>query len=185
MTDREDLEALPDIEAYFARHPGERAVRDTLQPHLAKGSRLLHRDCHPGHLTGSAWIVDATREHALLLYHRKLARWLQPGGHADGDPDLARVALREAIEETGLASLRLASPQIFDFDIHAIPERGDVPAHYHLDARYLVVADRGEAIVESAESAGARWLPLDEVRTLCGDDASITRMIDKTRALAR
>lgn len=87
-----------------------------------------------GHFTGSAWLVSGDGQRALLMHHRKLNRWLQPGGHADGDTDLARVALREAEEESGLSEL-VVEPDIFDLDRHRIPARGEEPEHWHYDAR--------------------------------------------------
>src|SRR5438309_2052483 len=60
----------------------------------------LLRSCVPGHLTGSAWIVSPDRARTLLTHHHKLDKWLQLGGHADGQDDLAAVALREAREES-------------------------------------------------------------------------------------
>ncbi|MEO7325700.1 MAG: NUDIX hydrolase, partial [Dokdonella sp.] len=88
-----------------------------------------------GHLTGSAWLVSADGARALMTPHRKLDRGLQLGGHADGDPDLARVALREAEEESGLHDLEVESA-IFDIDRHRIPAHGDEPEHWHYDVRY-------------------------------------------------
>jgi len=139
----------------------------------------LVRTCGPGHLTGSAWIVDATRRHVLLTHHRKLDKWLQPGGHADGDPDLLAVALREAREETGLTRLYAVSPNVFDVDRHWIPARGDTPGHWHLDLRFLIEADPAEALVMSNESHDLRWVELDRVATL-NPEESMLRMVRKT-----
>jgi 8-oxo-dGTP pyrophosphatase MutT (NUDIX family) len=116
----------------------------------------LERRCLAGHLTGSALVVEPTSRQVLLLHHAKLRRWLQPGGHADGEGDLGRVALREATEETGLEGLRLVRPAI-DLDIHEIPARSDEPAHLHLDVRYLVLAPILDHRI-NAESTAARWL---------------------------
>src|ERR1022692_1433569 len=91
----------------------------------------LQRTQLTGHLTGSAWIVDKAHTRTLLTHHRKLDKWLQLGGHADGDPDLLAVAMREAREESGLTKLRAASVEIFDLDRHWIPERKAEPAHWH------------------------------------------------------
>jgi 8-oxo-dGTP pyrophosphatase MutT (NUDIX family) len=115
-----------------------------------------------------------------LLHHGKLGRWLQPGGHADGDPDVVRVALREAREETSLRSLRLGGRAIFDVDVHAIPARGAEPGHLHYDVRFLFYADRTEEPSPSVESHDARWLTLDDARRLAPEE-SILRMIRKTR----
>src|SRR6188768_103653 len=91
--------------------------------------RCFHRDHFPGHITGSAWIIDTTKQFVLLTHHAKLNRWLQPGGHADGDENVMGVARREAIEETGVENFNLLHESIFDIDIHAIPARKDFPEH--------------------------------------------------------
>ena len=142
-----------------------------------------HEDCCErslavGHMTGSAWIVDQTRAYALMTHHRKLNRWLQMGGHADGSADLLAVALREAGEESGLAGLRVLSKAPFDVDVHLIPERGSEAAHFHYDVRFLLEADRGEELVVSEESHALAWLPLEE---LMESGESIVRMVRKTR----
>jgi 8-oxo-dGTP pyrophosphatase MutT (NUDIX family) len=141
----------------------------------------LLRSCAPGHLTGSAWIVNAERTRSLLTHHRKLDKWLQLGGHADGDGDLAAVALREAHEESGLARLRLASPSIFDVDRHWIPARKADPAHWHYDLRFLVEADAAEPLVISNESKDLAWIELLRVATL-NPEESMARMVRKTAA---
>jgi 8-oxo-dGTP pyrophosphatase MutT (NUDIX family) len=139
----------------------------------------LERTCAPGHLTGSAWIIDPDRRRALLVHHRKLDKWLQPGGHADGDPDLLAVARREAREETGPTQLRTVSPAIFDADRHWIPPRGEAPGHWHHDLRFLLEADPAEALVVSDESHDVRWVDLAGVAAL-NPEESLLRMVRKT-----
>ena len=142
----------------------------------------LLRSCAPGHLTGSAWVVDAARERTLLTHHLKLNKWLQLGGHADGDGDLSAVAMREAKEESGLTRVRLVSAEIFDLDRHWIPERKGEPAHWHYDLRFMIEADATEALVRAAnESKELAWVPLAEVAALNAEE-SMARMVRKTPA---
>lgn len=136
---------------------------------------VFQRRHRVGHFTGSAWLVSADGMRVLLTHHRKLDRWLQLGGHADGDADLARVALREAEEESGLKGLSVV-PEIFDLDRHPIPARGDEPEHWHYDVRYVVRTGLDERFVVSPESHALAWL---EVAGLVDDpeiDPSIRRM---------
>ena len=132
-----------------------------------------------GHFTGSAWVVSVDGRRTLLTHHRKLGRWLQPGGHADGDADLARVALREAREETGVAGLRLEDGAIFDLDRHWIPARGAVPGHWHYDVRYVVRAGADERFVVSAESHDLAWREVATIAADPGSDESMRRMAGK------
>ena len=123
------------------RWPAEAAVVRSFRGSAATNaaSRSVPRERLAGHFTASAWLVDGAGERVLLTHHRKLDRWLQLGGHADGDRDFARVALREAEEESGLTGLSV-EPAIFDLDAHWIPEHKDVPAHCHYDVRFVVRA---------------------------------------------
>ncbi|MBI5381283.1 MAG: NUDIX hydrolase [Opitutae bacterium] len=139
------------------------------------------RSCLTGHLTGSAWIVDPARTRTLLTHHRKLDKWLQLGGHADGQTELAAVALREAQEESGLNRLRLVTAEPFDVDRHWIPERKGVPGHWHLDLRFVVEADPTEPLVVSDESHDLAWVELARVATL-NPEESMVRMVRKTVA---
>ncbi len=144
----------------------------------------FERSLKVGHITGSAWIVDKERTHALLTHHRKLDRWLQLGGHSDGDSNTLNVAMREGLEESGLKNLHPVSDDIFDVDVHLIPARKDEPDHYHYDVRFLLEADRHADLVISDESHDLAWLPLDEIVELASDE-SIQRMVQKTRALQK
>jgi 8-oxo-dGTP pyrophosphatase MutT (NUDIX family) len=139
----------------------------------------LLRACGPGHLTGSAWVVDATRTRTLLTHHRKLDKWLQLGGHADGDPDLAAVALREATEESGLTRLRLISAELFDVDRHWIPARKADPGHYHYDLRFVIEADSSEPLTVTSESKDLAWVDISSVAAL-NPEESMLRMVRKS-----
>ena len=137
-----------------------------------------------GHVTAAAWVVNAQHTQALLLHHAKLDRWLQPGGHIDDtDNSPADGALREAMEETGLPALSLADLNLFDVDVHTIPQRLDEAAHLHYDARYLVVTKNSNVTLGN-ESLGFRWIALDEIAN-SNVDESIMRLAKKTLLLER
>jgi len=133
-----------------------------------------------GHVTGSAWIVDKSRQFTLLTCHRKLNKWFQTGGHCDGDSNVMEVALKEALEETGLTGLRIISPDIFDIDIHEIPDRKGLPQHLHYDVRFLFEADINEPLIVSSESSDLAWIELLKVSEL-NNSESIMRMVGKVK----
>lgn len=148
---------------YARRHPEHAALADEFSTLLDDAENPFLRSRLAGHFTGSAWLVSADGERILLTHHRKLDRWLQLGGHADGERDLAKVALTEAEEESGLGGLVLEDGVLFDIDKHWIPERKDVPGHWHYDARYVVRALGSEAFVVSEESLALAWRTVAEV----------------------
>lgn len=172
--------ALADaLAAYGRQWPAEAATVAQFLELLADPQDPFRRQRLAGHFTGSAWVVGADGRRTLLTHHRKLDRWLQPGGHADGDADLARVALREAEEETGVAGLRLEDASIFDLDRHWIPERGEVPGHWHHDVRYVVRAGADERFVVSAESHDLAWRDIAAIAADPAADESMRRMARK------
>jgi 8-oxo-dGTP pyrophosphatase MutT (NUDIX family) len=165
------------------RHAGRNGSADTVRQfrEFALGhADCLERSCRTGHFTGSAWLVDATGRRVLLTHHRKLDRWLQLGGHADGDSDLARVALREAEEESGLGDL-VVEPEIFDLDCHLIPERAAEPAHHHYDVRFVVRALGSTEFVVGDESHALAWRDIGSIAADAAADESMRRMARKWR----
>ena len=168
------------LEAYRAFDDLERAYyRDICA--FVRSHEESHRRSHAsGHVTGSSWVVDREGSHALLVHHRRLERWLQPGGHLEDDVTVLEAALREAREETGLVCIPV-SEDIFDIDIHRIPANARESEHLHYDIRFLLVADRDEMPTVSSESREVRWFNWDQIHAMaCGP--SIDRMVQKCRA---
>ena len=180
MTDRTSL--LAALQKYQSPYPAE-------QLFVPRFIELLgHPDSYqrthlPDHITGSSWIVNRDHSKVLLVQHAKLKKWLQPGGHADGDENVFAVALREAQEETGLTNLEVAGSTFFDIDIHPIPERQHppFPRHDHYDVRFLFVADDQEPLLISDESTDLRWVPAAELERF-NPEASVVRLRDKALA---
>ena len=138
------------------------------------------RNNYNGHFTGSAWIISPDKSNILMTHHKKLGKWIQLGGHADGESDLLKVALREATEESGIQQIKVLSEEIFDLDIHGIPQNNSELGHLHYDVRFLIEADpTGEAVIISDESHDVTWIPLADVVKL-NPEVSIQRMIKKT-----
>jgi 8-oxo-dGTP pyrophosphatase MutT (NUDIX family) len=160
--DETEREMLARMRNFVQRNP------DCFSPSLASG-----------HITGGAWILDRTRRYALLTHHRKLDKWLQLGGHADGETDALAIALREAREESGLTTIRPVSHTIFDVDVHPIPARGVQPAHCHYDIRFLMEADRSEALQVSSESKALAWVEIAAISRY-STEASMVRLAAKT-----
>jgi 8-oxo-dGTP pyrophosphatase MutT (NUDIX family) len=186
---RADLIEL--LERYAARHPEEDATTDRVRALVAGEPRCFERDCFlPGHVTASAWIVSRESRAVLLTHHRKLDRWLQLGGHTDGEPDVLASALREAREESGLVEFvpipAGPRPVILDVDVHEIPARPGEPAHEHHDVRFLLeTSERPPLARQLAESKDLRWFPGEGLEARLSEE-SLARMARKAaRWLAR
>ncbi len=177
MSDRNSL--FLQLDVYQPFNDYEARSLERLRRFVGEHEDCFERTLPDGHVTGSAWVVDLEREHVLLTHHVNLDKWLQLGGHADGEPDVLKVALREAREESGLQQIRPLSNEIFDVDVHEIPARGAQAAHYHYDIRFLFEADRRQTLQITAESKALAWVKITEVCKLTGEE-SVLRMVAKT-----
>jgi 8-oxo-dGTP pyrophosphatase MutT (NUDIX family) len=161
------------------RHEGLRRLLQAYRPststeaeHLASILELLSTkrsafdrlEYEPGHITASAFVVHPSEPAAALMKHRKIGRWLQPGGHVEpDDTDIESAARREVEEEVGISEL--SSFGVTDVDVHVFPERADQPEHLHLDVRIGFVAGSDE-LFDSGESDGVRWARFSEMRAM-------------------
>lgn len=160
-----------------ADSPEKQMLRDTIG-FIEKHPDCFERSLQEGHITASAWIINPVGTHVLLIHHVKLDKWLQPGGHCDGDVDVLNVAMKEANEETGLV-VKPVHPAIFDIDNHQIPPRQDIPGHIHYDIRFLLTAEMGkDELPGNSEVNSIRWIRLEDVHRYNSAD-SITRMVRK------
>ncbi|MCH4888041.1 NUDIX domain-containing protein [Acidaminobacter sp. JC074] len=131
-----------------------------------------------GHITGSAWIVNKTRDKVLLTHHLKLNIWVQLGGHTELDESVESSAYREGIEESGLEYLTLVEEGIYDVDVHLIPKRKSEQAHYHYDIRFIYEADDRGPLKVSDESHDLKWVPVNKIEEYT-KERSVIRMIEK------
>ena len=172
------------LERYAAANPGEAALAARFVAFARAHDDCLLRTCVPGHITASAWIVDATGERALLTHHRKLGRWLQLGGHVDGESAIEQGALREAREESGMAAFTfVAAPKAtalvpLDLDVHTIPARKGEPEHLHWDVRFLLQAGGDQPLQLSQESNDLRWFAATDLAAVTSED-SVLRLAHK------
>lgn len=166
------------LETYASNHPEESETTARFLAFVREHEDCFERSLLIGHVTGSAWIVNAEGDSALLTHHRKLDIWVQPGGHADGDSDVLAVAMKEADEETGLSPLEPVTREIFDLDIHPIPARGEIPEHFHYDVRYALRHTGDGAFTVTEESHDLAWVPLDRLSDFT-DEESMHRMARK------
>ena len=171
---------LCQLKTYQKRYPDEARTISQFRDFIEMNTDCFERDCWAGHITGSAWLVNQAGTHVLLTHHKKLDRWLQLGGHSDGDTSTLSVALREAREESGLevGGLVEHGGDIFDIDIHEIPAHRNDPAHYHYDIRFVLRAEGSEKYSVSDESHDLAWVSIEDIETYT-KELSILRMKGK------
>ena len=167
---------LDSLEIYSSLYEEEADLIKRFNVFLEENVNCFDRQNSVGHVTGSAWLLCPDYQHVLLTHHKKLNRWLQLGGHSDGEPDTLSVAIREAREESGLAVKALEN-SIFDIDVHTIPQRKNEPKHLHFDVRFLLQALEKNFVV-SAESNDLQWVKIADIPKYT-DEESILRMRDK------
>lgn len=165
------------LKVYEREYSEESATVHKFEEFVRNHERCFERDCWAGHVTGSAWLVNRSMSHVLLTHHKKLNKWLQLGGHSDGDCDPLAVALREAQEESGLKVVPVKL-DVFDMDIHEIPARKTDPAHFHFDLRFALRTKTRDEFRVSDESDALVWVPVADLSSYTREP-SMLRMAEK------
>ena len=163
------------LAAYQPPSAEQSQIRESMLQFVQDHPNCLARDNYYGHITASAWVIDADGSRALLTLHRKIGLWLQLGGHSEGDTDLLAAARREVQEESGLTDLMAVIPGVFDLDVHRIPAIGTEPAHYHFDVRFFLQLQHTQPLIISEESIDLAWYTPEEIAYL-NTDASVQRL---------
>jgi 8-oxo-dGTP pyrophosphatase MutT (NUDIX family) len=169
------------LQKYLPLSSEELSSKDRMLSFLKQHDDCFERSLDIGHFTGSSWLVNCDNTKALLMHHTKLDKWLQLGGHCDGDPDILAVAIKEAQEESGLQNIVAVNENIFDIDVHLIPAKGSLKEHYHYDVRFLLRVTCDEKIIQNHESKELRWIgkSVDDLPT---NEPSVVRMFDKWKS---
>ncbi len=169
---------ITQLNGYKESFPDEQETVDRFLAFVHEYEDCFQRTQLTGHVTGSAWLTNVTGTHVLLTHHRKLDRWLQLGGHADGNPDAMAVAMKEAREESGITAITPCSTAVFDIDIHEIPARGAEPLHYHYDVRFALRVTGSDEFIVSDESHALEWIEIENLQSRT-TEASMLRMAGK------
>lgn len=181
LVQKSDLQTI--IDNYKTDDTAEQCFVEQLRSFVQSTDAPCSRATLEGHITASAWILSPDRQSTLLIHHRVLDRWFQPGGHVEPtDHSLQHASEREAIEETGLTGVRLAVNTIYDIDIHRIPVKGPIPEHLHYDVRYLFIADSWDVSAHLGEVKAVKWVPLKDMEGI-EKEGSLQRMADKALQL--
>ena len=171
------------LNEYRNTYPQESATVQRYIEFVERYPDCFERTQQAGHVTGSAWLVNLTGTHVLLTHHKKLNKWLQLGGHADGHTNALEVALKEAREESGIENITAISPKLFDIDIHEIPARKSEPAHFHYDARFALQVNGTNKFTVSTESHALEWIQISQLAKRT-DEISMLRMAEKWQRLS-
>ena len=181
------MDIVEAIRAYVPGNEQEARDKEVMLRFLAENDDAFQRTNLLAHMTSSAWVVNPARDKVLMVYHKIYDSWSWTGGHADGDRDLAAVALREVREETGVQSARLVSDAILSLEILTVDgheKRGVyVPSHLHLNVTYLIEADEHDALtVCEEENSGVQWFTLQEALQASSEPWFVERIYKKLNA---
>ncbi|MBT4289723.1 MAG: NUDIX hydrolase [Deltaproteobacteria bacterium] len=168
---------IRDLKEYQVKYPQEISLVNRVIAFIKNTPECFSRSHAEGHITGSAWLVN-NHQQVLLTYHKKLHKWIQLGGHADGNPSVLNVALKEAEEESGILDLKLISDAVFDVDIHLIPANSRESSHYHYDIRYLISAGDMKQFKISNESISMAWIDFKDIKSY-SKESSLLKMKEK------
>ena len=166
---------------YYPTGLSEIASKKQMLEFATNYNNIFSREQEYGHFTASCMLLNSDSTKFLLLHHKKLNIWLQPGGHCDGCEDTLSVAIKEALEETSLESVVPVHESIFDLDIHQIPEFRGVPSHYHFDIRFLLKSNGDNQLQICDEVNDLKWVGFDEDLDEYKLNISVLRMLEKLR----
>jgi 8-oxo-dGTP pyrophosphatase MutT (NUDIX family) len=169
---------IKDIQVYIPHNNEDNNAQQFID--LLHHPRCFYRDhFEPGHITGSAIMINQQGNQILMNHHKSLNKWLNFGGHCDGEEDVFNVAIRETMEESGLTAFKPMTSQIIDLDIHTIPANSKKaePEHLHFDIRYAMQMTGDQRPIISAESTELKWMTFDEAKSVA--DESLRRLIQK------
>ena len=168
------MSLLKQLKAYEPYNEQETNDKEVMIKLLEKESDIFTRENEVAHFTASSWLVNKEHTKVLMIYHNIYHSWSWTGGHADGDMDLLAVAMREAMEETGVKTITPVSEDIFSIEILTVDghiKRGKyVPSHLHLNVTYLLEADEAEVLhIKQDENSGVAWFTLEEALEKCSE----------------
>lgn len=161
-------------------HDQELPLFNQLYNFVQEHPNCFERSLEKGHLTASAIVWNRDKNAFLLMHHKKLNKWLQPGGHADGETDLLQVAIKEVQEESGLTCIKPLHKSILDIDIHFIPSFKGIPSHYHYDIRFLLMNTQHESLQHNLESFAIAWVKPNKVLEFT-HEASLLKALNKAQ----
>lgn len=156
----------------------EQEAKQQIMEFVKANTNCFKRSLAIGHITASSWLLDKNMERSLLMHHVKLNKWLQLGGHCDGDSDVLAMAIKETQEESGIVDIIAVNEDIFDLDVHLIPGNAKEAAHYHYDVRFLLKVNSNEEVQNNAESNELRWISKSRF-DLPTNEVSVVRMFNK------
>lgn len=165
------------LATYCPSDKSQQHIREQMLQFLNDYSNCFDRSCISGHFTASAFLLNKSGDSILLMYHKKLQMWLQPGGHCDGNADVLAVAIKEAQEESGIQNIKPVATKIFDLDIHKIPAYKNDPEHLHYDIRFLLQVQSNKQLIANDESEDLKWFHKDQ--PLPTNEPSVVRMFHK------
>lgn len=179
-----------EVQLYQPYNEQEEKDKALLLRCLEKEDNLFTRDNDLVHLTASCWITNKSMDKVLMCYHKIYDSWSWLGGHADGEEDLLKVALKEAKEESGLENIKPYDGKIFSLESLTVDghiKRGVyVSSHIHLNVTYLLVADEEEELkIKEDENSGLRWFTLDEAIKASSEPWFVSHIYPKLNAKLR
>ena len=171
------------LENYIPYNEQEKNDKEMMLDYINTYEDVLTRDNRVCHFTASSWIVNKERTKILMIYHKIYDSWAWTGGHCDGDSDMLHVAVKEAIEETGVENFKVLSDGIFGIEIVSVDghvKRGKyVPTHLHLNISYLLEADEHDALrIKEDENSGVKWIDINEINNVI-DEPKMEPIYDK------